>query len=112
MRPPHPRIVQDARIMMGKPVIRNTRTRVETVLRRLGEGRSVETVLQSYSGLSEDDVAEKIARRMMQLGKTLPGRLTIIEPGRTRQRDLASPDYHLGLEGEGRAGCGSSGLRF
>ena len=39
-----------------------------------------------------DDIAEKIARRMTRLGETLLGRLTIIEPGRTRQRDLASPD--------------------
>ena len=52
----HARIVQDPRIMMGKPAIRGTRITVEAILRMLGEGRSVEGVLDAYPGLTRDDV--------------------------------------------------------
>jgi uncharacterized protein (DUF433 family) len=52
----HPRIAQDPKIMMGKPVVRGTRITVELILRKLGEGWSVETLLAEYPGLAQDDV--------------------------------------------------------
>ena len=52
----HARIVQDPKIMMGKPVIRYTRIPVEAVLRMLGEGRSIDTILDAYPGLMREDV--------------------------------------------------------
>lgn len=36
------RIVVDPRVMLGKPVIRGTRIPVELLLRKLGEGASLE----------------------------------------------------------------------
>jgi uncharacterized protein (DUF433 family) len=50
------RIVQDPKIMMGKPVIRGTRIPVEIILRMLGAGHSVEVILDSYPGLSREDI--------------------------------------------------------
>lgn len=52
----HPRISQDPKVMFGKPVIRGTRVTVEIILRMLGEGHSVEVVLDAYPGLTRPDV--------------------------------------------------------
>ena len=52
----HPRISQNPKVMVGKPVIRGTRITVELVLRKLGDGWSVETLLEQYPHLTRDDV--------------------------------------------------------
>lgn len=52
----HERIVWDAKIMSGKPVIRGTRIPVETILRWLGKGTSIEQLLDAYPTLTRDDV--------------------------------------------------------
>ena len=52
----HPRISENPKVMFGKPVIRGTRIHVEIILRLLGNGHSVEAVLESYPGLTRDDV--------------------------------------------------------
>lgn len=52
----HPRISQNPRVMMGKPVIRGTRVTVEILLRLLGGGLSVEEVVDCYPGISAEDV--------------------------------------------------------
>ena len=52
----HPRISQNPKVMMGKPVIRGTRIPVEIILRLLGNGHSVEEILNSYPGLTREDV--------------------------------------------------------
>jgi predicted nuclease of predicted toxin-antitoxin system len=39
-----------------------------------------------------DRVAESLVRRLMDLGDVMLGKLTIMEPGRVRQRDLLHSD--------------------
>ena len=41
---------------MGKPVIKGTRIPVETILRWLGRGTSIEELLTEYPGLTREDV--------------------------------------------------------
>jgi uncharacterized protein (DUF433 family) len=44
------------KIMMGKPVIRQTRITVEMILRKLSEGATVEELLVSYPKLVREDI--------------------------------------------------------
>jgi uncharacterized protein (DUF433 family) len=50
------RIEIDPGVMMGKPVVRNTRISVELLLRKLSEGATVSELLDAYPRLTEDDV--------------------------------------------------------
>jgi uncharacterized protein (DUF433 family) len=50
------RIVIDAKILTGKPVIRGTRLAVEFVLELLAQGWSEKQVLDQYPGLSHEDI--------------------------------------------------------
>lgn len=43
-------------VMMGKPVIKNTRITVEQILRKLSQDISTEELLADYPNLSRDDV--------------------------------------------------------
>ncbi len=52
----HPRISQDPKVMVGKPVIKGTRITVELILRKLGEGWSTETLLDAYPHITRDDI--------------------------------------------------------
>jgi len=52
----HERIEINPEIMGGKPVIRGTRIPVETVLRKLGAGMSVEALLADHPRLTRDDI--------------------------------------------------------
>jgi uncharacterized protein (DUF433 family) len=52
----HPRISQDPRVMVGKPVIKGTRITVELIMRALDDGWSVEMILDQYSHLTREDV--------------------------------------------------------
>ncbi|MGH6923903.1 MAG: DUF433 domain-containing protein [Propylenella sp.] len=52
----HPRILQDPKVMVGKPVIKGTRIPVELILRALGSGWSIETVLEQYPHLTREDI--------------------------------------------------------
>jgi uncharacterized protein (DUF433 family) len=52
----HDRIVWDPKIMSGKPVIKGTRIPVETILRWLGKGESVETLVDEYPALTREDI--------------------------------------------------------
>ncbi|NIJ51002.1 DUF433 domain-containing protein [Dyadobacter arcticus] len=49
-------ITSDHRIMLGKPVIKGTRLTVELILRKLGEGASVEDLLRMYPALEKDSI--------------------------------------------------------
>jgi uncharacterized protein (DUF433 family) len=51
------RIVSDARIMAGKPVVRGTRLTVEFILNLLAHGMTRDEILAEYSSLSGDDVS-------------------------------------------------------
>ena len=50
------RITSDARIMVGKPVIRGTRLTVDLVLNRLAHGDTAESILTEYDYLHPDDI--------------------------------------------------------
>ncbi len=52
----HERIEINPEIMGGKPVIRGTRIPVETVLRKLGAGMTVDAILADHPRLKRDDV--------------------------------------------------------
>ena len=52
----HERITIDPEVMGGKPVIRNTRIPVETILRKLGAGLSVKAILADHPNLTAGDV--------------------------------------------------------
>ncbi len=55
------RIEINASVMQGKPVIRGTRIPVELVLRKLGEGASIEDLLDAYPRLATDDIRAALA---------------------------------------------------
>ena len=48
-------------VMRGKPVIRGTRVTVELLLRKLSEGATEESLLESYPHLTRDDIKAAIA---------------------------------------------------
>lgn len=52
----HRRIEMNPEIMAGKPVIRGTRVPVETILRKLGAGKSPETILADHPRLTHEDI--------------------------------------------------------
>jgi uncharacterized protein (DUF433 family) len=50
------RIVIDPNILVGKPIIKGTRLAVEHILDLLGEGMSIEEVIQEHTQLKKEDV--------------------------------------------------------
>ncbi len=50
------RVEINPEIMGGKPVIRGTRVPVETVMRKLGAGMTIEAILADHPRLTQDDV--------------------------------------------------------
>lgn len=43
-------------IMLGKPVVKGTRIPVELLIRKLGEGASIDDLLDAYPNLTKEDV--------------------------------------------------------
>jgi uncharacterized protein (DUF433 family) len=52
----HERIEINPDIMGGKPVIRGTRVPVELILRKLGAGLTIETIVADHPRLTPDDI--------------------------------------------------------
>jgi uncharacterized protein (DUF433 family) len=52
----HERIEINPNIMGGKPVIRGTRIPVETVLRKLGAGMTVDAILADHPRITQADI--------------------------------------------------------
>ncbi len=50
------RIVSNPNILQGKPTIKGTRISVELILRKLGEGMSIEELLEAYPFLTKEDI--------------------------------------------------------
>jgi len=61
------RIVVNADICNGKPIVRGTRIAVQTVLEFLAAGDSIEDVLEEYPSLKREDIQACIdyASRLM-----------------------------------------------
>jgi uncharacterized protein (DUF433 family) len=52
----HERITSNPEVMLGRPCIKGTRIPVELLLEKLGEGVSVEELLEAYPQLEREDV--------------------------------------------------------
>lgn len=50
----HSMIISDPDIMMGKPVIKNTRITVEMILEKLAAGESIEQILDEHPRLTRE----------------------------------------------------------
>ena len=50
------RIERKPGVMLGKPVIKGTRIPVELIVRKLGEGASLEDLLDGYPNLKKEDI--------------------------------------------------------
>ena len=55
------RIVVDAGILAGKPVIRGTRIAVEFILELLAAGQQESEILRNYPGLTPEDILACLA---------------------------------------------------
>lgn len=64
------RIVLDAKIMVGKPVIKGTRLTVDYILNLLAHGMTVAEVLQEYDGLTGEDIQACFLFATKSLGDT------------------------------------------
>ena len=52
----HDRISVKHEVMGGKPCIKGTRIPVDLILRYLGDGQSMDDILQAFPGLTVEDV--------------------------------------------------------
>ncbi len=50
------RITTNPKVMVGKPVIKNTRLTVEFILNLLAHGASISEILDEYKGLTREDI--------------------------------------------------------
>ena len=66
------RIVRDAGICGGEPVIKGTRVTLRTILASLSDGDSVETILKAFPTLTEDDVRAVVAFAAESAREDLP----------------------------------------
>jgi uncharacterized protein (DUF433 family) len=55
------RIIVDASVLVGKPIIKGTRISVEFVVDLLGRGWTVDQVLQEYDHLTTEDIQACLA---------------------------------------------------
>lgn len=51
------RITADPKVLVGKPVVRGTRLAVEFIVELLAQGWTEQQILESYPGLTRDDIA-------------------------------------------------------
>lgn len=57
----HPRIALDPEVLVGKPVIRGTRIAVEFVIGLMADGWTEADILESYPGITHDDIIACLA---------------------------------------------------
>jgi uncharacterized protein (DUF433 family) len=50
------RITANPKVMLSKPVIKNTRITVELILRKIAGGYSFEEIIEMYSHISKEDI--------------------------------------------------------
>jgi len=55
-------IVSDPEIMMGRPVLRGTRITAESIVERVGEGESIEAIVDAHPGLTREAVLAAMNR--------------------------------------------------
>ena len=57
------RIEINPKVMLGKPVIRNTRITVESILRKISEGASEDSLMEDYPKLAREDIHAAVATK-------------------------------------------------
>ncbi|MCG6142711.1 DUF433 domain-containing protein [Leptospira mtsangambouensis] len=50
------RLTSSPEVLLGKPVIKNTRIAVDFILERLGEGMSIDHILEAYPSIVKEDI--------------------------------------------------------
>jgi uncharacterized protein (DUF433 family) len=60
-------------VLLGKPIIKGTRISVELVIRKLGEGYSIEDLLENYPHISKEQIlaALQFAADMISLEENI-----------------------------------------
>ena len=66
------RIVRDPKTCGGEPVVRGTRVTIRTVLASLAEGDSIESILDDFPTLTQEDVRAVIAFAAASAEEDLP----------------------------------------
>ncbi|NUO03254.1 MAG: DUF433 domain-containing protein [Saprospiraceae bacterium] len=68
----HPLIERNPHIMLGKPVIKGTRITIELLMRKLGDGFTIQDILDMYPNLTIEQIqaaftysADKIANEII-----------------------------------------------
>jgi uncharacterized protein (DUF433 family) len=54
-------IESNPKVMMGKPVIKNTRIPVDLLLEKLAEGESIDDLLEAYPTIKKEDIYAALA---------------------------------------------------
>ncbi len=67
-------------VMRGKPVIRGTRVTVELLLRKLSEGATEESLLESYPHLTRDDIKAAIGYAADTIARQKAGAISSRKP--------------------------------
>lgn len=62
------RIASNPNIMLGKPVIKNTRITVELILRKIGGGYSFDEILEMYPHISKEDILAAVSYAASVIG--------------------------------------------
>ncbi len=65
------RIERKPEVMLGKPVVKGTRIPVELIVRKLGEGASIEDLLDGYPNLKKEDIQTALLYAADTLGNEL-----------------------------------------
>ena len=65
------RIERRPDVMLDKPVIKGTRIPVELIVRKLGEGASIENLLDGYPSLKKEDMQAALLYAADTLGHEL-----------------------------------------
>ncbi len=65
------RIERKPEVMLGKPVVKGTRIPVELIVRKLGEGASIEDLLDGYPNLKKEDIQAALLYAADTLGNEL-----------------------------------------
>lgn len=55
------RITVDPKIMLGKPIIKGTRTTVQAILQKLAEGYTADELLEVHPTLKKEDILAALA---------------------------------------------------
>jgi uncharacterized protein len=98
----HPRIAVDPEVMGGKPCIKGTRIPIDLILRYLGDGQSVEAILEAFPALTREDVraaeihARAVPEALLDAVVAHFDPLQVILFG-SRARGEASPDSDIDL---------------